>query len=162
MFELKEAPDYDAISYVWGSPENKGLITCNGQPFTVTANLLLALQRMRHESHGVLLWTDAICIDQCNEKERSHQVAIMGVIYESARRVYVHIPGRQRSLRECLDVQELVEEVKRRVVKWGGWSKIRKSENTRLKDDDPLIDDSKWRSMDTFLSEEWFNRTWVL
>jgi len=86
----------------------------------------------------------------------------MGIIYESARRVYVHIPRRQRSLRECLDVQELVEEVKRRVVEWGGWSKIRKSENTRLKDDDPLIEDSRWKSMDTFLSEEWFNRTWIL
>ena len=36
----------------------------------------------------------------------------------------MHIPGRQRSLRECLDVQELVKEAKRRVVESGGWSKM--------------------------------------
>ena len=124
VFKLEEAPEYDTLSYVWGSPENKGLITCNGQLFTITANLLLALQRLQHESHGVLLWTDAICIDQCSDQERSDQVALMGVIYRSARRVYVHIPGRQRSLRECLDVQELVKEAKRRVVESGGWSKM--------------------------------------
>ena len=44
----------------------------------------------------------------------------MGEIYQKARRVYVHIPGSQRSLRACLDVQELVEEVKRRFVESGG------------------------------------------
>jgi hypothetical protein len=86
----------------------------------------------------------------------------MGEIYKTARRVYVHIPGRHRSLRECLDVQELVEEVKRRVAKLGGLSKMRKSENARLKDDDPLINDCRWGSVKYFLNEDWFDRAWVL
>ncbi|KAN0102766.1 Heterokaryon incompatibility protein (HET) domain containing protein [Hyaloscypha variabilis] len=150
VFKLEEAPDYDALSYVWGSPEKKGLITCNGHPFTVTANLLLALQRLQHKSDRVLLWADA----------RNHQVAMMGVIYANARKVLVHIPGRNRSLGECLDVQELVEEVKRRVVESGGWSKM--TEHDRLKDGDPLMKDLRWGSMNSFLAEEWFNRTWVL
>ena len=41
IFKLEEVPDYDALSYVWGNPANKGLITCNGQPFIITATLLL-------------------------------------------------------------------------------------------------------------------------
>ena len=51
VVELLAAPDYDALSYVWGDPGNKGFITCNGQTFSITANLLLALQRLRQNSH---------------------------------------------------------------------------------------------------------------
>lgn len=35
-------------------------------------------------------------------------------------------------------------------------------ENARLKGDDPLINDRRWGSVNTLLSEDWFNRTWVL
>jgi hypothetical protein len=81
VVELLEAPAYDAISYVWGDPSNKGSITCSGQPFSITASLLLALLRVRQNSQNSeksLVWADAICIDQTNNQERSHQVAMMG------------------------------------------------------------------------------------
>jgi hypothetical protein len=85
---------------------------------------------------------------------------MIGVIYANARKVLVHILRSKRSLRECLDVQELIEEVKRQVVKLEGWSKM--SKHARLKDSDLLIKDLRWGSMNSFLAKEWFNCTWVL
>jgi hypothetical protein len=162
VVELLAAPDYDALSYVWGDPGNKGFITCNGQTFSITANLLLALQRLRQNSHIFFVWTDAICIDQSNDQERSQQVSMMGLIYARAKTVFVHIPGSKRTPREHLNVQELVEDIKGRVVVSGGWSKTSKTENSRLKHDDPFINDLRWKAMSTFLTEDWFNRAWVL
>ena len=165
VVELLEAPAYDAISYVWGDPSNKAFITCNGQPFSITASLLLALLRVRQNSQNSeksLVWADAICIDQTNNQERSHQVAMMGKIYQCARYVFVHIPGIKCNPQQRLSVQELVEEIKGRVVAFGGWDKARKMDNLKLKDDDPFINDSRWEAVGIFLTEDWFDRAWIL
>jgi hypothetical protein len=40
---------YEALSYMWGPPEPTSLIQLNGQPFTVRANLIAALELLRYE-----------------------------------------------------------------------------------------------------------------
>ncbi|KAK3994286.1 heterokaryon incompatibility protein-domain-containing protein [Cladorrhinum sp. PSN332] len=77
-------PDYTALSYVWGSVDDPQAITCNGADFFVTRNLFAALVDVRSASEPQTLWIDAICINQNDDGEKSHQIARMGEIYSRA------------------------------------------------------------------------------
>ncbi|KAK4446584.1 heterokaryon incompatibility protein-domain-containing protein [Podospora aff. communis PSN243] len=86
---------YDALSYAWGDPNITAPILLNGQEKQVTVNLQSALRHLRHESEPVTLWADAVCINQDDIAERSHQVGQMGHIYSTARSVLVWL-GEER------------------------------------------------------------------
>ncbi|KAF5494452.1 Heterokaryon incompatibility protein 6, OR allele [Colletotrichum siamense] len=78
LFEVKvtdrgcDTP-YEALSYVWGSPDLTHQIEVNGKELSITANLHVALSYLR------LADTD----------QRGHQVQQMGDIYRQARQVVV-------------------------------------------------------------------------
>ncbi|KAK4666343.1 hypothetical protein QC763_404730 [Podospora pseudopauciseta] len=57
----------------------------------VTQNLEIALRHLRDTEEWISMWIDAICIDQQNVAERSHQVAFMGEIYRKAAKTYVWV-----------------------------------------------------------------------
>ncbi|KAF7674576.1 hypothetical protein GT037_007336 [Alternaria burnsii] len=66
----------------------------NGKPFVVRQNLhdfLLAVSTEHQMSHFTQedYWIDALCINQFDNSERSHQVAQMGQIYSNAWRVHI-------------------------------------------------------------------------
>ena len=63
---------YEALSYVWGEKENPDSIVLCESPFAVTRNLAEALRYLRYSSSDRMLWVDAICINQYDEKERNH------------------------------------------------------------------------------------------
>ncbi|KAK6430976.1 hypothetical protein LTR95_012863, partial [Oleoguttula sp. CCFEE 5521] len=83
---LGHCPLYTAISYTWGSPDKTTVILVNGLSLTVRQNCADVLSQASwygDEFH----WVDAICIDQKNEDEKSHQVQVMREIYGRAERV---------------------------------------------------------------------------
>ncbi|KAK3984510.1 heterokaryon incompatibility protein-domain-containing protein [Cladorrhinum sp. PSN332] len=84
---LDENPQYDALSYVWGDPEVCRIIYVDGCAKNVTVNLFAALRRLRARNHTEpkQLWVDALCIEQENNDEKSHQVAMMANIYKKSR-----------------------------------------------------------------------------
>jgi hypothetical protein len=87
-----EKPDYEALSYVWGSMENLSDVVVGSSEnatLPITQNLATALPYLRLEDRPRVLWIDAICIDQQNLDERSHQVRRMSDIYTMATRVVV-------------------------------------------------------------------------
>ncbi|OAL48996.1 hypothetical protein IQ07DRAFT_487871, partial [Pyrenochaeta sp. DS3sAY3a] len=84
-----EAPEYEALSYVWGDPSDKRIILCNGKRLKIPTNLRDLLHRMRDLSNIKHLWADAICINQSDIKEVGHQVRQMSSIYSAAERVVV-------------------------------------------------------------------------
>ena len=102
-FSREENPPFYALSYVWGSEDNKIEITINQRPFPITRNLYQALEQWKlklkdgrfHEpttpgdSDPVpcLLWVDALCINQQDIDEKSTQVPHIGAIYKSCSRV---------------------------------------------------------------------------
>ncbi|KAL5115065.1 hypothetical protein ACEQ8H_007040 [Pleosporales sp. CAS-2024a] len=88
---------YDALSYEWGDPEDRKYeVSADGESIQVGENLFLALRYMRREGYTGNLWIDAICINQGDNYERSHQVQMMGLIYQCAQRVRVWL-GVERS-----------------------------------------------------------------
>lgn len=89
IVSLDDNPVYEALSYRWGNINDTKTITLCGQSFKVTSNAFHALEALRLDTESRFLWVDAICIDQKNLEERSHQVNIMGNIYSNALNVRV-------------------------------------------------------------------------
>ena len=80
---------YNALSYAWGDPLETAPITLNGRPHQVTVNLQSALRHLRRDSDVVVLWVDAVCINQDDYAEKNSQVGQMGRIYRGADTVVV-------------------------------------------------------------------------
>jgi hypothetical protein len=75
---------YQALSYCWGNAKDTGPVKVNHANFQATKNLIAALRRLRHETNDVIIWVDAICINQKDVNERNAQVQHMGSIYSQA------------------------------------------------------------------------------
>jgi hypothetical protein len=93
-FDIGDAPAYEALSYVWGLPQQPHEILCNGKVIRIQPSLSDALKRLRLPRTARVIWADAICINQGDNAEKSHQVPLMGSIYSRAERVVVWLgPG---------------------------------------------------------------------
>jgi hypothetical protein len=75
---------YIAVSYAWGDADDTETIMLDGHEFVVTGSLMLALRRLRSRHAPVIVWVDAICINQGNTEERNIQVQAMTSIYQEA------------------------------------------------------------------------------
>lgn len=79
---------YTALSYLWGTPAKStadvSRIHIEGAYLEVWPNLSKALRELRSESHTITLWVDALCVDQSNMEEKSHQIMLMTEIFSSA------------------------------------------------------------------------------
>ncbi|KAM0695997.1 hypothetical protein Q7P36_004480 [Cladosporium allicinum] len=100
LAEGRGANYYHALSYYWGStsegdteritvhPESVEDRHGNGFSVPVTKQLTGALRqfrsRMESMDHPLVLWTDAVCINQLDAGERAQQVTIMRHVYEFA------------------------------------------------------------------------------
>lgn len=84
------ANKYTCLSYVWGEHSNN-IITVNGQSHLVRNNLLAFLQVAQRKRISRWLWIDAICIDQINMKERTHQVQQMDHVFSNALEVFAWV-----------------------------------------------------------------------
>jgi len=80
---------YIALSYVWGAARNTICICVDGLPIQITLSLYDALHAHRHHEDKVVVWADALCINQRNLQERSNQVMLMGTIYTIAAVVHI-------------------------------------------------------------------------
>ncbi|KAH7073530.1 heterokaryon incompatibility protein-domain-containing protein [Paraphoma chrysanthemicola] len=98
---------YYALSYAWGErthlekifisdlpavnhiPSQAPLESIPPKMLHIQTNLHAALKRLRCDDEDVWLWIDAICIDQHNMSEKSHQLPRMRNIYENAYSVCV-------------------------------------------------------------------------
>lgn len=86
---LASAPNFVALSYVWGSETDKAPFILNGAEVQVTKNLSIALRHLQQDTEQIWLWIDALCVDQSNVKEKNEQVLHMRDIYAAAESVTV-------------------------------------------------------------------------
>ncbi|KAB5536698.1 heterokaryon incompatibility protein-domain-containing protein [Coniochaeta sp. 2T2.1] len=86
------APPYTAASYTWGEGEASEIIFLDDRIFHVRPNLwscLYYLSLSAKDAAWKYIWVDAVCIDQCNNEERSLQVRLMDQTYKDATYVSV-------------------------------------------------------------------------
>lgn len=100
VVDLKDRPDYSAVSYAWGSAGAELPIWLNGMRILVRQNLHDALRRLRDATHSRVIWVDLLSINQDDLIEKSRQVAVMGTIFREATEVRIwlgeHADGSQR------------------------------------------------------------------
>ena len=89
IHSLEEQPVYEALSYVWGDAATTLPIYVGSQRkrFGATTNLECALRHLRYQDGDRILWVDAICINQSDDAEKTHQVRMMRKIFAGAERV---------------------------------------------------------------------------
>ena len=87
-------PSYFALSYVWGPKSPTFHILINGERSAIRENLYnFLLQSAPCDG----LWIDALCINQQDNPERSHQVQLMGSIYRQAQMVWAWLGAAEDS-----------------------------------------------------------------
>ncbi|KAL5318951.1 hypothetical protein ACEPPN_014019 [Leptodophora sp. 'Broadleaf-Isolate-01'] len=168
---LQAPPHYEALSYVWGTESDKSKIclmydaaqsnaaskadienhiprTGTGLNFEVTPNLASALRHIRHDNLSRTLWIDAICIDQVDANEKSHQVAQMRQVYLSAQRVVMWL-GPELSSSSSLAIEFL--------------RSMRMGEDGQSQYDYQEADSPAWFACDDlFLKRPYWGRSWIL
>jgi hypothetical protein len=80
---------YEALSYVWGSKENAKAVEIDNRTISVANNLYTALLRFRDPKIPRIIWADAICINQKDQREKESQIQLMAAVYAKASRVIV-------------------------------------------------------------------------
>ncbi|CAE7175349.1 heterokaryon incompatibility protein [Pyrenophora teres f. teres] len=85
---LTDEPSYTALSYVWGDPTITKPIFVNDIEVQVTVNLEVALRHIREAHEEIVIWVDALCINQSDVHERNKQVTRMKELYSKTQLVY--------------------------------------------------------------------------
>lgn len=94
--QLKNAPEYTALSYTWGSEVPVHEILINGASIAVRENLFMFLTTAHNLSEYIWFWIDQVCIDQSNVVERNAVVRDMEAIYSRAISVRVWLGLRNK------------------------------------------------------------------
>lgn len=102
---LSDKPNYTALSYAWGTAPSSNRAIISGCPIPVRESLDLGLRRLRFTNNPRMLWIDALCINQNDLQERSHQVQQMATIYRYAKSVTIWL-GEWPHLDLCPDSQD--------------------------------------------------------
>ena len=167
---LSENPEYDAISYVWGTDEPSQEIFIDGQKVMIRTNLHSALLRFRRSperndsqeaSNCNLqrrLWVDALCINQADIPERNQQVQSMKLVFAQARSVLIWLRESVESDRFAFDVFKIAQGIVQSRI----W--ISEDEFKRFSKVAPShrFQRNTWTAVNGVFKCTWFERIWVL
>lgn len=162
IVNLDETPDFEALSYVWGSNIKQKTIICDDTPVQITDTLFEALCRIRHPLERRMVWADAICIDQDKNREKNDQVALMSHIYSRARRVLIHIAGDDEGhAPRVASLVPQVDDMVRTILRDIGPGH-RHFPEPDSEAQEKAFKDSRWASLAVLLRQPWFRRGWVI
>ena len=179
-YRIGTDPEYSALSYTWGPPRASDLnsneyyektrhINLNGATFPVTRNLHDVLLRLRHSRPYILLWVDAICINQEDLEERNSQVNAMSEIYGNCSEVVVWLGEEDPSTRETVDLIHRIALATNTRDAEGNLINQRRLGHWAFQDPEalaliglPPITEDQWRNLVLFYSRRWFERQWVV
>ncbi|KAK7186189.1 hypothetical protein DPSP01_005019 [Paraphaeosphaeria sporulosa] len=129
-------PYYEALSYTWGGLEFENILRIQGKGILrIGRTLHDALRRLRYPDRSRSLWADAVCINQQDNSEKNHQVALMTQIYNRADKVLVHL-GEEDETSDL--AMECIEDFER------------------------TVSDEDARIVGKLLERPWFSRIWVV
>lgn len=184
-YALDCSPEFQALSYTWGSPypdedadadgerRSRDLelptrsckLDCSEGYLLVTNNLLDALYQLRDNTSDLQLWIDAICINQSDVRERNSQVTLMGDIYHAAEAVIVWLGTEDEDARCAVELQERFAPTIRRLLDQDRFedligypfNAIEFYEKFGIRQ--TLLEE--WKCYANFHRRAWFGRTWI-
>lgn len=154
--DLDDHPDFVAISYVWGDPNDTRSATCDGCQIEITRNLYAVLWQLREEAKRESFWADAICINQRDVVEKTTQVRMMSDIYGKAGIVFIWL--REQLPDDLLGIT-LMEHIVKFVDEHPPPYAPPLSTAEFGFDGVPL---EAWRAMLAIFLRPWFSRAWVV
>ncbi|CAN9199875.1 unnamed protein product [Alternaria alternata] len=154
---------YTTLSYTWGDAAIVNYVLVNGEKMGVGTNLFQALQDIRSPDESIVIWVDAICIDQTDNIEKSHQVSHMGLVYRLCERVYIWLgsPGDSDLVRSnpFAVVEHFAAE--KHLYELPGYHKD-KSTNTWRLDTNNAESISIWEGFGLVAKSPWWHRAWTV
>ena len=167
---LSDEPRYEAISYCWGEPVFPEELDLPTGSLKITKNLSLALRRFRLNDRVRHVWTDAVCINQDDNVERSKQVTLMGAIYRNAQRVLVWLgPGDELTSSVIRTLKQLAAQPDRYGIQrgpdqtiLGNWPGTETPTGAVKKALENVSIEYDWSGADAFYSLPWFSRVWIV
>ncbi|KAH7317962.1 heterokaryon incompatibility protein-domain-containing protein, partial [Rhexocercosporidium sp. MPI-PUGE-AT-0058] len=143
---LNNHPPYEALSYVWGDPNATVAVRLHDVERHVTVNLALALRYLRLPEETRAVWADAMCINQEDDIEKTHQVRQMRNIYLGVERVAVWLgEDVNGDAREILDLYGDGSELGTVYRRWYFGDKA-----------------AFWDTRNAVFYRPWWTRTWTL
>ncbi|KAK0123682.1 hypothetical protein ONS95_008694 [Cadophora gregata] len=168
---------YIALSYCWGDLNRTRLMNIGEVEFNATENLVHALQAVRKlrrqtgDGDFTRLWVDAVCINQKDAQERSHQVRNMRQIYSRAQEVLAFV-GPFRDILDALDTEaRIVAKARLKIIHGTSDWERKTSSPMSLREQrlpNPKIEALETRGQrdfeeyDVFFSEPYWRRAWVI
>ncbi|KAK2020977.1 hypothetical protein LX32DRAFT_714484 [Colletotrichum zoysiae] len=137
-----------------GDPGRTAGILCEGAEIRVTTNLFDALRRWRRADEDVVLWADAVCIDQRNAPEKAHQIALMADVYSRAASVLVWLGDDDAGLE---GIEALVAAALAELPEVFPDDPARNRAGAGVEVAAPL----DWAPLRSLLGHAWFERKWV-
>ncbi|KAI4197385.1 MAG: hypothetical protein LQ350_005936 [Teloschistes chrysophthalmus] len=173
---LDDDINYTALSYTWGPAESPN--ACDSQKYqqykderydifvndtllAVGLNLRDALIRLRRSDPDVLLWVDAICINQNDLSERSSQVNAMGDIYGNCTQVIVWLGEEHPDTRDTVNLIQTIAHASKAQDEDGRFLDWRGSEASASSGLPPTTAD-QWEALLFLYYRRWFERLWVV
>lgn len=147
---LDDSPKYTALSYTWGTEVCGGAGIALGRPEgrswrqPITKNLRAVLEHLCAGGAPVTLWVDALCINQADVEEKSHQITLMRDVYSQAEATCVWLgPAADDSDLAMATIGELYE-----------------SRTYVLPDG--ALSEAHLEAINALMGREWWSRIWVL
>jgi hypothetical protein len=154
---------YTALSYTWGNAAIVNHVLVNNEKIGVGANLFQALQDIRSPDESIVIWVDAICIDQTDNIEKSHQVSHMGLVYKLCEQVYIWLGSPDDSDPVGSNPFALVEHfaADKHFYELPGYHKDQ-SANTWKLDTNNAEFISIWEGFGLLARSPWWHRAWTV
>ena len=173
ILEEGQGITYKALSYTWGgltytprTYRHLPYVFVNDHEFEITENLFSALQHIRSTSEDVILWTDAICINQANKQEKGHQVRQMGNIYKAAEEVLIWLGPSNDDIKDLIesiawiDIKAIEAQGRGSCENWTSLCRRFMIERLGSLLSQPYS--RQGRALSEILERRWFNRVWIL
>jgi len=163
---LADKPSYEALSYAWGDPVFPEKIYLPTGYLAITSNLAAALRQLRLPNRPRRFWVDAVCINQMDDNEKGHQVMLMAQIFSATTRAVGWLGEGNAETEAAIDI---IKEVASKAWRFG----ISDSEldlgghpttagagvKKALRG---LADQLDVQALNSFSSQPWFSRLWVV
>lgn len=143
---LDDNPQFEALSYTWGDPNLTRPIKLEDRKWYATINLEAGLRYLRSPSEDIVIWVDALCINQLSVDERNSQVLLMKTIFSNAKRVRVWLGEPTRGSDDALLI---LEDLGHRIP----------FRDIRLDGKEPNEKHAEY--LDELSKRPWWNRVWV-
>jgi hypothetical protein len=162
------AGTYQALSYVWGSSVcDKELVTPNGI-IPITASVHKALLALRQSDQAIMVWVDAVCINQTDPKEKAQQIRLLPEIFQACECTYAFLTEGDPIITQAL---EMLMQVRARAIR----EKRKSSKGTGTDGKDcpkimsswkgkrlPPPESPMWESISALFTLPYFRRAWII